>query len=121
LAAAAGHRLTAAGVGVPGLADFHRGRTLFLPNMPTGWRDYPVADRLSTTVGCPVFVLNDSRMAALGELWYSQGRGVRTMVVFTLGDWNWWWSSNRSKAECAFEKVVTMTACGASAGSSRCG
>ena len=85
LVATSGHRLTAAGVGVPGLADFHRGRTLFLPNMPTGWRDYPVADRLSASIGCPVFVLNDARMAALGELWYGQGRGVRTMVVFRLG------------------------------------
>lgn len=85
LAEASGHRLTAVGVGVPGLADFHRGRSLFLPNMPTGWRDYPVADRLSTSVGCPVFVLNDARMAALGELWYGRGRGVRTMVVYTLG------------------------------------
>jgi len=85
LVATAGHRLTAAGVGVPGLADFHRGRTLFLPNMPTGWRDYPVADRLSANVGCPVFVLNDARMAALGELWFGRGRGVRTMVVFTMG------------------------------------
>jgi glucokinase len=35
LAASAGRRLAAFGVGVPGLADFHRGRTLFLPNLPT--------------------------------------------------------------------------------------
>jgi len=34
LAASAGQRLAALGVGVPGLADFHRGRTLFLPNCP---------------------------------------------------------------------------------------
>ncbi len=53
LAASTGHRLAAVGVGVPGLADFHRGCTVFLPNMPTGWRDYPVADRLSASVGCP--------------------------------------------------------------------
>jgi glucokinase len=85
LAATSGRRLSAVGVGVPGLADFHRGRTVFLPNMPTGWRDYPVADRLSARIGCPVFVLNDARMAALGELWFGRGRGVRTMVVFMLG------------------------------------
>lgn len=85
MAAAAGQRLAAFGVGVPGLADFHRGRTLFLPNMPTGWRDFPVADRLSAAVGCPVFLLNDARMAALGELWYGRGRGIKTMVSFTVG------------------------------------
>jgi glucokinase len=85
LAASAGQRLAALGVGVPGLADFHRGRTLFLPNLPTGWRDYPLADRLSAAVGCPVFLLNDARMAALGELWFGQGRGAKTMVVITVG------------------------------------
>jgi glucokinase len=85
LAASAGQKLAAMGVGVPGTADFHRGRTLFLPNLPTGWRDLPVADRLSAAVGCPVFLLNDARMAALGELWYGHGRSAKTMVVFTVG------------------------------------
>ncbi len=85
MATAAGSRLAALGVGVPGLADFHRGRALLLPNLPTGWRDFPVADRLTTAVGCPVFLLNDARMATLGELWFGHGRGVKTMVAFTVG------------------------------------
>ena len=75
----------ALGLGVPGLADFHRGRTLFLPNLPTQWRNLPVAEQLSARVNCPVFVLNDARMAALGELWFGHGRTARTMVVFTVG------------------------------------
>src|SRR5512135_1587867 len=70
LATSSGQRLAALGVGAPGLVDFHRGRTVFLPNLPTGWRDFPVAERLSGAVGCPVFLLNDARMAALGELWF---------------------------------------------------
>ena len=85
LAAAAGQRLLAMGVGVPGVADFHHGRTLFLPNLPSGWRDLPVADRLSASVNCPVFLLNDARMAALGELYYGRGRAAKTMAVITLG------------------------------------
>ncbi len=85
MSAAAGKHPAALGVGVPGLADFHRGRTLFLPNLPLGWRDFPVADRLSAAVACPVFLLNDARMATLGELWYGHGRGVKTMVAFTVG------------------------------------
>ncbi len=85
LAAATGQKLAALGVGVPGLVDFHRGRTLFLPNLTAGWRDLPVADRLTASVGCPVFLLNDARMAALGELWFGHGRGVKTMVVFMIG------------------------------------
>jgi glucokinase len=85
LAATAGERILALGVGVPGLADFHRGRTVFLPNLPGGWRDLPVAERLSARVGCPVFLLNDARMAALGELWFGHGRGAKTMVAITVG------------------------------------
>jgi glucokinase len=85
MATGAGQRVAALGVGVPGLVDFHRGRTLFLPNLPNGWRDYPVADRLAAAVACPVFLLNDARMAALGELWFGHGRGAKTMVVFTIG------------------------------------
>lgn len=85
MAAAAGRRPAALGVGVPGLTDFHRGRTVFLPNLPTGWRDFPVADRLLAAVGCPVFLLNDARMAALGELWFGGGREVKTLVALTVG------------------------------------
>ena len=78
-------RVVALGLGVPGLADSHRGRTLFLPNMTTKWRNFGVAERLSSKLGCPVFLLNDARMAALGELWFGHGRSIRTMVVFTVG------------------------------------
>jgi glucokinase len=85
MAAEAGGRVLALGVGVPGLADFHRGRTLFLPNLPTHWRDVPVTDFLTSRLGCPAFLLNDARMAALGELWYGHGRAVKTMIFLTLG------------------------------------
>jgi glucokinase len=85
MAAASGQKVLALGLGVPGLADFHRGRTLFLPNLPTQWRNLPVAEQLSAKVNCPVFLLNDARMAALGELWFGHGRTARTMVVFTVG------------------------------------
>jgi len=85
MAADAGGRVRALGVGVPGLADFHRGRALFLPNLPGHWREVPVTDLLAARVNCPVFLLNDARMAALGELWYGHGRTVKTMVFLTLG------------------------------------
>ena len=85
MAAAAGARVLAAGVGVPGLADFHRGRTLFLPNLSSQWRDWPAAEFLSARLGCPVFLLNDARMAALGELTFGHGKLSKTMVCVTLG------------------------------------
>ncbi len=75
----------ALGMGVPGLADLKNGRTRFLPNLPTQWRDVPVRDMLSPQVGCPVYLLNDVRMATLGELVFGHGRSARTMAFFALG------------------------------------
>jgi glucokinase len=85
LANESGARPVALGMGVPGLADLQRGVTKFLPNLPTQWRDVPVRDVLSPQVGCPVYLLNDVRMATLGELVFGHGRTARTMVFFALG------------------------------------
>lgn len=75
----------ALGLGVPGLADLGSGSTRFLPNLPTNWRDVPVAEILSPGIGCPVYLLNDVRMATLGELVFGHGRSSRTMAFFSLG------------------------------------
>ena len=85
LARQAGAAPRAIGMGVPGLADRARGATLFLPNLPTQWRDVEVAGRLSARLSCPVYLLNDVRTATLGELVYGRGRGASTMLFFSLG------------------------------------
>ena len=77
--------VAAVGMGVPGLCDLASGRTLFLPNLPTQWRGVEVASVLRQELGCPLFLLNDARMAALGELDYGHGAAVRDFVFFTLG------------------------------------
>jgi glucokinase len=74
----------AIGMGLPGLVDRERGVSRFLPNMPTQWRDVPVAEILRSELGCPVYLLNDARLAAMGEFVYG-GREVQTMIFFTLG------------------------------------
>lgn len=85
LADEAGQRPAALGMGVPGLADLKNGVTKFLPNLETQWRDVPVAEVLSLQVGCPVYLLNDVRMATLGELTFGHGRTASTMVFLALG------------------------------------
>ncbi len=72
-------------MGIPGLVDLAAGVTKFLPNMPTQWRDVPVASILGGLVGCPVHLLNDVRTATLGELRYGHGKAVGTMAFFSLG------------------------------------
>jgi glucokinase len=85
IAVETGLKPQAVGIGVPGLADVARGVTKFLPNLPTQWRDVPVADTLRPAVGCDVFVLNDVRMATLGELTFGHGRTAATFAFFALG------------------------------------
>ena len=85
MAARAGTRPAAVGMGVPGLVDVLHGVTRFLPNLPTQWRDVPVAQILSARTGCPTFLLNDARTATLGEFTFGRGKDVDTMVFFTIG------------------------------------
>lgn len=85
LARESGEQLEAVGMGLPGLLDLADGVVEFLPNLYTHWRGVSVRDVLSSRIGCPVYVLNDARMATLGELTYGRGRGVETMAFFTLG------------------------------------
>ncbi len=85
LAVKAGSRPAALGIGLPGLADLERGMSLFLPNLPGNWRNVPVRSTLEEALGCPVYVLNDVRMATLGELTYGAGQGVGTFVFLALG------------------------------------
>lgn len=75
------------GMGVPGLVDISNGTTRFLPNMPTHWRDVPVATVLRERLGCPVHLLNDVRTATLGELRFGHGRdrnGI-TLAFIAIG------------------------------------
>jgi len=88
LSAEGGASPRAVGVGVPGLVDVSTGVTRFLPNLPTQWRDVPVAGPLGADVGCPVYLLNDVRTATLGELEFGHGRTAHnplTMAFFSIG------------------------------------
>jgi glucokinase len=59
-------RLKALAIGTPGLVDAANGRVRSASNL-AGWRDVPVRDILTTSLGVPVRLENDVNMAALGE------------------------------------------------------
>ncbi len=80
-----GERPQAAGIGVPGLADRAKGTTLFLPNLATQWRGVAVAPFLGGRIGCPVYLLNDVRIATLGEMTFGLKSNTGTMIFFALG------------------------------------
>jgi len=80
-------RISAIGVGVPGLVNLDKGMTKFLPNLPTQWRDIPVAESLGSQLKCSVKLLNDVRTATLGELRFGHGSSQPdlTMAFISIG------------------------------------
>jgi len=81
-------KVSGLGLGVPGLVDVTTGTTKFLPNLPTQWREVPVAEILERRLQCPVRLLNDvsilhpdlvvlgGGVAELGDILLDTVRGV---------------------------------------------
>lgn len=52
-------------------------------NIPA-WRDFPLAARLTQTLGLPVVVDNDAKALALAEGWRGAARGVRNFLAMVV-------------------------------------
>jgi len=76
--------MCAIGVGVPGLVDPEKGIIEFLPNLPKQWSGFPAAEFLKQRTGKPAFLLNDARLAALGEYSFGTGRASSDLLVVTV-------------------------------------
>jgi glucokinase len=85
LSADCGAKCSAIGLGVPGLADPRSGVIQFLPNLPDNWNRFPAGAFLAQQYGVPAYVLNDARLAALGEFHFGSGAHSSNMLVVTLG------------------------------------
>jgi glucokinase len=72
------------GIGLPGIMDSLSGVCFWSPNFPH-WKDVPIGPTVSSGLELPVFILNDAKCAGLAELLYGAGKGVRNMVMITLG------------------------------------
>jgi glucokinase len=73
----------AIGVACAGQIDEHEGTVLFSPNL--GWRNVPLARRLSEMTGLPVAIDNDVKLAALGEQRFGAGRGIDYLLTVMVG------------------------------------
>jgi len=73
----------AAGVAAAGLCNPVTGTIIESPNLPE-WRDVPFASWLQQDLALPVFIANDANAAALGELRYGAGRGLRDFIYVTV-------------------------------------
>lgn len=77
-------QIAALGIGAPGTMDIPAGIILEPPNLKP-WKNVPVRQYLEKTFGLPTAFQNDANAAAFGEHWVGAGRGVRSLVLFTLG------------------------------------
>src|SRR5690606_13437967 len=72
------------GIGMPGFMDFATGVVYSSANFP-GFTDVPLKATLEERLGKPVKINNDANVAALGEAWSGAGRGLKNVIVYTLG------------------------------------
>lgn len=72
------------GIGLPGNHDSTKGICKFSPNFPA-WHDVSVTSYLFEKVNLPVFMLNDVRVATLGEFHFGAGKHVDNLVMLAIG------------------------------------
>lgn len=75
--------LLSIGLGVPGPVDPLHGISRKYPFIP-GWRDVPIGPQMAARFDVPVFVENNLRSMALGELWNGAGKGLRDLVCLGI-------------------------------------
>jgi glucokinase len=80
----AGGRVTAVGIGVPGLVNRQTNRIEVLTNLPE-LSHVDIIGELSAAVGLPVAMDNDANAAAYAELQVGAARGRRDVFFVTLG------------------------------------
>jgi glucokinase len=71
------------GFGIPSRIDHERGVALGAVNIPI--RDVRFAEEMQARLGLPVAMENDASCAAFAEFKLGAGRGVRDLVMLTLG------------------------------------
>ncbi len=72
------------GIGSPGPMSHRRGLVINPGNLPC-MKNVPLRDEITKRTGLRSTLENDANAAAWGEYWAGAGKGVRDMVMFTLG------------------------------------
>lgn len=83
LVAASTRPILGIGMGTPGLMDARQGIVRQAVNLD--WQDLPLRDLLSKRYDVPVYIANDSHVAALGEYTFGAGREMANLIVLKVG------------------------------------
>lgn len=79
----AGVEVSAVGVAAAGFIDNERSTIYYAPNL--SWRNEPFKAKLASRLGIPVFIENDANAAGWAEYRFGAGRGVKHMIMLTIG------------------------------------
>ncbi|REE98736.1 ROK family protein [Thermomonospora umbrina] len=82
-AGASGLTPVAASVVLPGIVDETTGRVVYSANV--GWRDLPLAERLTERIALPTAVGHDVRAGGLAESLLGAGRGETDLLFMPIG------------------------------------
>jgi glucokinase-like ROK family protein len=83
LLAATDKPLLGIGIGTPGLIDTANGVVQQAVNLD--WRDLPLGNLLHTRYNLPIYVANDSQLAALAEHTFGGGQDASNLVALKVG------------------------------------
>jgi glucokinase len=76
--------IRACGFGIPGFYSIRERKILKSPNCPS-LDGYPLVQAVRRFIDVPIRAGNDANMAAFGEFKHGAGRGVRSLVLLTVG------------------------------------
>ena len=77
-------QLNSISIAAAGAIDVKRGLVTSSPHLP-GWHDVSLRDIVKEKYKVDTFLLNDASAAALGEYRFGVGRGVKNLVLLTVG------------------------------------
>jgi len=75
------------GVGLPGIVELPEGELSDKPvlHLMPDWQSYPVVERLRARFGAPVWIDNETRLMAIGELDSGRATGTRELLFVKMG------------------------------------
>lgn len=82
----AGKKFLGVGVAFPALMNFKSGIVKRSVNLGAKWSNYPIRSRLEKELDLPVFVENNSKVAALAERWFGNGTDCKDLIYINLGE-----------------------------------